>query len=57
LEKVGKKKRKRANSINGRAIGGLKKIIGFPRPMMRACLTADSAIFPRTKANTIGAMG
>src|SRR4030042_392000 len=57
LERVGKKKRKRASITKGRAIGGLKKMIGFPRPIMRACLTAVSAIFPRTKATTLGASG
>jgi hypothetical protein len=57
LDKVGKKKRKSASNIKGSAIGGLKKMIGFPRPIMRACLTADSAMFPKTKARTIGAMG
>jgi hypothetical protein len=30
LEIVGQKKRKRAININGSAIGGLKKIRGFP---------------------------
>jgi len=29
---VGQKKRKRAININGSAIGGLKKIRGFPDP-------------------------
>jgi hypothetical protein len=57
FDMLGKKKRKSANSIKGRAMGGLKKIRGFPRPIMRACLTADSAMFPKTKARTIGAMG
>jgi hypothetical protein len=38
-------------------IGLAKKIIGEPCDMMRLWRKADSAISPRTKARTMGAIG